>query len=70
MAGDELRSIYGPDKRIIQRLDMKLTKTIERVAKLEARMDLLGDIEVDEPHIIDKLIKRGNKNAKGKKKSA
>lgn len=68
MAGDELRSIYGPDKRIIQRLDMKLTKTIERVAKLEARMDLLGDMNVDDTPLIDKIIKRGNKNAKGKPK--
>lgn len=65
---DQLRSIYGPDKRIIQRLDMKLTKTIERVAKLEARMDLLGDMNVDETPLIDKIIKRGNKNAKGKPK--
>ena len=68
MAGDELRSIYGPDKRIIQRLDMKLTKTIERVAKLEARMDLLGDVKLDDTPLIDKIIKRGNKNAKGKPK--
>lgn len=65
---DQLRSIYGPDKRIIQRLDMKLTKTIERVAKLEARMDLLGDMNVDDTPLIDKIIKRGNKNAKGKPK--
>lgn len=57
------QEIFGSDMRKMDRIGMRLDKTIERVAKLEARLDLLDE---NDSGLLEKMM-TGGKGAKKKR---